>query len=100
MKFKEGQLVRFSRKYVKWLADHADEMHSVCGEIKIIDNDYLNTYGLDKFSNQNNLDIYCLIVGDNRHFGYTGKDVCHRVYMFNQIGQGYCYIEDSNLRRL
>jgi hypothetical protein len=96
-KFEVGDLVKISDGYSKWLNEVADDIYSVGGNLKLKTYEDILDYGLNRFSYQNALDIFCIIEGDN---GYSCEDFAYRVYCFNQLGFGFQYVSSHDLEKL
>lgn len=97
MKFKVGELVRFTEDYSKWFRECADEVHSVAGIFRFRSMEDILGWGVDRFSHENGLEVFALIEGDN---GEQGQYFAYRVYFFNELGFGTCFIEPEHLERL
>lgn len=115
-KLKVGTVVGLTDKYVKWLAETADEIHAYPHGIKNRDdNDFLVKYGLNesvqeqlsshfmnRYSHERDLKIDGIIIGDN---GWAGnklgeQDFAYAVWLVNELGEDVCYVEPRNLEKL
>lgn len=97
MKIKEGEIYKLTDFRNKWFGEQSDSLFHCLGRIKMESVEDVVNYGVWRFSYENELDIYCLVEGNN---GYKGEDFAYRVYFFNQLGSGWCYIDPKDLEKL
>jgi len=81
---KLGELYKLRKKSNKFYSDHADSFNSFEGKLQIRSNEELLSYGLDKFSFINKLDIYVIPIREN---GHTGNLFGYQCYAFNELGE-------------
>jgi len=96
-KFKEGEIYKMTKKSLEWYADYAEEGFSVSGIVKVETHEDLLHYGLERFSFQNNKDIYMLVEGSNE---YSEDCFAYKCYIFNELGHGWGYFEPSSMEKL
>jgi hypothetical protein len=96
-KFKQGELYKLTDVYTQWLHEYSDVIHEFGGSIYVKTNDDLMSYGLDKFSYPNKLEIFAIIEGSNQR---VGSEFAYRCYIFNELGEDVTYVEPRHLEKI
>ena len=106
-KLRIGTGVKLKKRYVKWMAENADDMYAyprlmIPGKCTMLGytvslEDQLTEYFMNRYSYERGLDIHGIIIGDN---SFSGNEFCYLVWSGNELGEETCYIDPKDIERI